>query len=658
MTDTVARAIENWPLIDALLDQALDQPAEQRAAWVAQLPPGYTALKSDVEKLLARGQPDAVTQIGPWRLLQKIGEGGMASVWLAERSDGLLKRPVAVKLPHGGWQRGIHAERLKREREVLARLDHPNIARLLDAGIGADGQPYLALEYVDGAPIDDYCRAHGLGTEARLRLFLEVTGAISAAHRMLVIHRDLKPSNILVTAAGEVRVLDFGIAKLLDGSESQDTELTRWLGRALTFDYASPEQISGDPLTVATDVYSLGVVLYELITGSRPAGRPGLRGDLGTVLNKALKQNPAERYGSVEVFAEDVRRFLENRPVLARPDSVWYRTSKFVRRHSVGVAATAVVAATVLAGTAGMAWQTQIALEQKRQAEEMKESLVALLFDAHAYRGTGKPLSALDLLRQMQQRVSRLKVAPPARVEVLNYLGASLLSLQDTAGAESVLSQAVADAGALDAAHPQRSRARLLRNWVRLFREQFTEAMGDIEDLVAAMRSNPTTFPEDLAAGLRLRSALLRERGDAGAAELPAQEALAIASKRLGPHHNQTVLALVELSAAYNANGRAEAALATAELACRRALEAYGGSRTHPNVLKARVARAEALAASGQLPLAIRETEQAIKNAEVLFGRDSRMAELYRRTLAGMRRRPETSLSHCSRSSAAPKRGE
>lgn len=270
-----------------------------------------------------------------------------------------------------------------------------------------------------------------------------------------------------------------------------------------------------------------------------------------------------------------------------------------------------------------MAWQTRIALEQKRQAEEMKESLVALLFDAHTYRGKGKPLSALDLLRQMQQRVSRLKVAPPARVEMLNYRGASLLSLQDTAGAESVLSQA--DAGALDAAHPQRSRARLLRNWVRLFREQFTEAMGDIEDLITAMRSNPATFPEDLAGGLRLRSALLRERGDGGAAELSAQEALAIASKRLGLHHNQTVLALVDLSAAYNANGRAEAALATAEWACRRALEAYGGSRTHPNVLKARVARAEALAASGQLPLAIRETEQAIKEAEALFGGDSRM---------------------------------
>jgi serine/threonine-protein kinase len=639
MPDTVCRALENWPVIGALLDQALEQPREKRAEWLAQLP-GYTAVKPEVQKLLARSRPDAAAEIGPWRLLRKIGEGGMASVWLAERSDGLLKRPVAVKLPHGGWQSGMLAERLKREREILARLDHPNIARLLDAGIDAGGHPYLALEYVDGEPIDEYCRARSLGTAAKLRLFLDVAGAISAAHRMLVIHRDLKPSNILVTAAGEVRVLDFGIAKLLDGSEPQETELTRWSGRALTLDYASPEQIAGQPLSVATDVYSLAVVLHELLTGSRPAERAALRGDLGTVLSKALKKNPAERYGSVEAFSEDVRRFLDNRPVLARPDSVWYRAAKFVRRHSVWVAGTALVAASVLAGTAGMARQTRIALEQKRQAEEMKHSLIALLFDAHAYKGTGKPLSALDLLRQMQQRVSGLKVAPHARVEVLNYLGASLLSLQDIASAESVLGQAVAGAGALERAHPQRSRARMLRNWVRLFRGQTLEAMGDIENLIADMRSNPETFPEDLPSALRLWSTLLRETGDAARAEAPVREALEIAGKRLGPHHNQTVLAMVELSSVYSAGGKGEAALATAELACRRALEAYRGSNTHPNVLKARVARAEALAANGQLARAIHETAQAIKDAETLFGIRSCMAERYRRTLARMRHMP------------------
>jgi serine/threonine-protein kinase len=643
MTETVRRALENWPVIDALLEQALEKPPEERAAWVARLPQGYTAVKPDVQKLLTRARPDAATQIGPWRLLRKIGEGGMASVWLAERSDGLLKRPVAVKLPHGGWQRGILAERMKREREILARLDHANIARLLDAGVDFDGQPYLAIEYVDGEPIDEYCRARDLAVAARLRLFLAVAGAISAAHRMLVIHRDLKPSNILVTAAGEVRVLDFGIAKLLDGAESQDTELTRWSGRALTFDYASPEQIAGAPLTIGTDVYSLGVVLHEVLTGLRPAGRPALKGDLGTVLSKALKQNPAERYGSVEAFADDIRRFLENRPVLARPDSVWYRASKFVRRHSLGVAGTAIVVATVLAGTAGMAWQTRIALEQKRQAEEMKLSLVALLFDAHAYRGPGMPLSALDLLRQMQQRVSALRVAPQARVEVLNYLGASLLSLQDIARAESVISQAVADAGALERAHPQRSRARLLRNWVRLAREQTIEAMGDIDNLIADMRSNPETFPEDLPGALRVRSAVLAETGDDEAAVASAQEALEIAGKRLGPHHNQTVLSLVDLSSAYNRNGKAEPALAMAELACQRALKAYGGSQTHPNVLKARVARAEALAANGQLAGAILETAQAINDAEAFFGPGNRIPELYRRTLARMQRTPRLS---------------
>jgi hypothetical protein len=201
-----------------------------------------------------------------------------------------------------------------------------------------------------------------------------------------------------------------------------------------------------------------------------------------------------------------------------------------------------------------------------------------------------------------------------------------------------VLSQAVADAGALEPAHPQRSRARLLRNWVRLFREQFAEALGDVDDLMAAMRSNPQTFPEDLAGAARLRSALLRQTDDPRAAERSAQEALETASKRLGPHHNQTVLALVDLSLAYSRNGKTEAALATAELACQRALEAYGGSQTHPNVLKARVARAEAMAASGQVTRAIRETEQAIEDAEALFGPGSLMAEQYRRTLAGLQK--------------------
>ena len=208
--------------------------------------------------------------IGSYRLLRELGSGGMGVVWLAERSDGLVKRPVALKLPHQVWQRAGLAERMAREREILATLTHPNIARLYDAGLTAGHRPFLAIEYVEGHPIDTYCRDHRLDAGARVRLFVQVANAVAYAHAKLVVHRDLKPANILVDADGQVRLLDFGIAKLLDQHQARETALTELSGRPLTLDYASPEQIRGEPLTIGSDVYSLGVVLYELLSGARP----------------------------------------------------------------------------------------------------------------------------------------------------------------------------------------------------------------------------------------------------------------------------------------------------------------------------------------------------------------------------------------------------
>ncbi len=284
----------------------------------------------------------------------------MAEVWLAQRADGLLGRPVAVKLPRCGFSDSQFCQRLAREREILDCLSHPNIARLLDAGTALDGKPFLVLEFVDGEPIVDYCRRHGLSIQQRLELFLQVARAISFAHHSLVLHRDLKPSNILVTAEGKAYVLDFGIAKLLDHGRTEDSDLTMSAGRALTLPYASPEQIAGLPLTVGSDVYSLGVVLYELLTGSRPyqlathavchtaempgppppsavnpdrQGRRTLQGDLDNVILKALKGSLEKRYQSVDAFQDDIRRYLERRPVLARPDSRWYRARMCARRH-------------------------------------------------------------------------------------------------------------------------------------------------------------------------------------------------------------------------------------------------------------------------------------------------------------------------------------
>ena len=285
-----------WAALNGLLDRALDLHPAERLAWIDSLGTEYDALKPRLRDLLSNdvaprtsqlldtipkfpdvpddedGTPSAETGdlVGPYRLLHELGAGGMATVWLAERHDGLIPRPVALKLPRGYWGRTAFGERLTRERDILATLTHPNIARLYDAGITAAGQPYLALEYVEGGRIDEFIRDAGLDVRKRLALFLQVTDAVAYAHAQLVVHRDLKPSNILVTTDGQVRLLDFGIAKLLEQGEARESELTERSGRALTPDYASPEQIAGTPIGTASDVYSLGVVLYELLTRVRP----------------------------------------------------------------------------------------------------------------------------------------------------------------------------------------------------------------------------------------------------------------------------------------------------------------------------------------------------------------------------------------------------
>jgi len=338
-------------------------------------------------------------QVGPYRLVRELGSGGMGTVWLAERADGVLRRQVALKLPRYGWAPGV-AERLHQERDALAALEHRHIARLYDAGMTTEGRPYLAMEFVDGAPIDEFVAKRNLPVRARLELFQQVTQAVDFAHRRLIVHRDLKPSNILVTHGGEVRLLDFGAAKLLQNSGAQESALTREAGRAISPDYASPEQIRGEPITVASDVYSLGVVLFEVLTGKRPyrlerqssaaleaaivdaeAPVPSttvasdrklsgeLRGDLDNIIIKALKKSTQERYNTVREFADDLQCWLDHEPVSARGDSVAYRMRKFVRRNRVAVVATSlVISALVVAATV-----TSVEMfEARRQRDEAR----------------------------------------------------------------------------------------------------------------------------------------------------------------------------------------------------------------------------------------------------------------------------------------------
>jgi serine/threonine protein kinase/tetratricopeptide (TPR) repeat protein len=405
---------QSWAELDRLLDEALERPAAEREAWLESLPASSEAMKVQLRDLLSRatavetgdylgslpqfdwpgGDPDQLQpgmEFGPYRLVRELARGGMGRVWLAERVDGLFSRRVALKLPNTTLpSRGL-ARRMAHEREILATLEHPGIARLYDAGVAPDGQPYLALEYVEGVPIDQYCRAESSGSNvdlrSRLELFLQVAEAVAHAHGRQVIHRDLKPANIFVTREGVVRLLDFGIAKILEEGETPDSPLTQFGGRALTPEYASPEQIVGAPLTVATDIYSLGVVLYELLSGARPyrleretrgaledailrgdplrpsevadpSARRHLRGDLDTIVLKAIKKEPGERYASVAELIDDLSRHLQGQPVRARPDSLWYRGRTFVARNRVTVVA---AASTVLAFAALTAlWITNL----------------------------------------------------------------------------------------------------------------------------------------------------------------------------------------------------------------------------------------------------------------------------------------------------------
>jgi eukaryotic-like serine/threonine-protein kinase len=354
-------------------------------------------------------------RVGPYRIVREIGRGGMGAVYLAERADGQYQQRVALKLIKRGMDTEQVLARFRAERQILASLDHPNIARLLEGGSTEQGVPFFAMEYIEGEPIDAYARRLGLSVEDRLRLFLQVCGAVAYAHQHLVVHRDIKPLNILVTPEGMPKLLDFGIAKVLQ-EEAEETSTVTGM-RLLTPEYGSPEQVEGRHATTVSDVYSLGVVLYELLTGRLPyrfrsrtpidvvevvrtteperpsaAGdneklRRRLRGDLDTILLMALRKEPARRYPSVEQLASDVRRHLEGLPVRARPDTFGYRAGKFVRRNRVPVAAGVMVALALIAGTVATAYQAQQARAAQARAErrfaDVRKLAHTVLFDYH-----------------------------------------------------------------------------------------------------------------------------------------------------------------------------------------------------------------------------------------------------------------------------------
>ncbi len=403
---------ERWQQIGAVFAEVDSADAAERKSVLERLCSGDTDLRREVEKLLAEDSTTgtfiqaviareasviadpapAQERFGHYRIVRRIGQGGMGAVYEAERVDDFQKR-VALKVIKQDFDSDLARIRFQQERQVLAALEHPYIARLLDGGESNDGSPYLVLEYVEGKPLHQYCEA--LDRTARLKLFLKVCEAVEYAHRNLVVHRDLKPGNILVTESGDPKLLDFGIAKLLDPS-SANTQ-TGLIG--LTPDYASPEQVRGLTISTASDVYSLGVILYRLLTGEKPysfeTGTPGeldriicveppapphLGDELDPIILMAMRKEPERRYASGEQFAEDIRRYLDHRPVLARPDTFAYRSGKFIRRHWFSMGATAAVVIAIVAGSAVALRQAAIAQERFEQVRKLAHVFV---FDFH-----------------------------------------------------------------------------------------------------------------------------------------------------------------------------------------------------------------------------------------------------------------------------------
>jgi tetratricopeptide (TPR) repeat protein len=492
---------ERWQRLSQLLDEALDMPEAERAPWLRALRSENPEMADSLERALAGRENEGFAEflegpsplaveglestlvgrhIGPYVIDAEAGRGGMGSVWRAHRADGRYESTVAIKFVHAMWIGKAGERRFQFEGRALARLNHPNIARLLDAGVAEGSQPYLVLEYVEGEPIDAYCQRMGLDATERVRLFLGVLHAVAHAHSNLIVHRDIKPGNVFVTSDGTVKLLDFGIAKLID-DDSEAAQLTRASAIALTPQYAAPEQLLGQPISTAADVYALGLLLYLLLTGEHPVPQGtrssaalvhavlteepprassvakieaiparSLEGDLDNIVHKAIKKNPAERYASVDAFGDDLRRYLADEPVHARPDTSFYRVGKFIKRHRVGTAlagaaiaalTVSVVVATIQANRAGRAATAAIAertradkaaadaIEQRDRAleavgtkEDTNAVVTRLLVDA-------LPKDARDLTRKVlsmgAERIRNSKGMPKNRRAIqLGFLGA------------------------------------------------------------------------------------------------------------------------------------------------------------------------------------------------------------------------------------------
>jgi serine/threonine-protein kinase len=619
-----------WKALSPWLDRALEMAPKERPGWLAELGRDDPRLAGELAALLEEN--DALARegflegpsspplaslsgqnLGAWTLEAPIGQGGMGSVWSAHRADGRYEGKAAVKLLHMALLGRAGEDRFRREGSILARLAHPHIARLIDAGLSFLGQPYLVLEYVEGEPIDAHCDAQRLDVTARLRLFLDVLAAVGHAHSHLVVHRDLKPSNVLVDRTGQVKLLDFGIAKLLeDESLPGEGTLTREGGRALTPAFAAPEQVLGKPITTATDVYSLGVLLYLLLTGMHPAGedsltpaellravvdvqppRPSaafasarsrapamladnaarrsatpdrlvrlLRGDLDSIAAKALEKDPQERYSSVAAFADDLRRYLAHEPIGARPASFAYRAARFLRRNRAAVATASAVAAALIATGAFAVWQMIAANAQRRAAEDQasraeasRSFLERVLADAST---SGRPFTTSDLLLSVQAQYGSGESQPA--IEQLIHLAMIFANVGENKKAHGLLEEAYellgeAQRRASKAGYPDlRRQAACQLGRLLHYAGRLEEAAALLDASTAEIQAQTPESPALVDCLVQLADLHLT-RGEVGAGVATSARAVALAEKLFNRSPMRQVAARTRLAVAHRLAG-------------------------------------------------------------------------------------------------------